>query len=639
MNFFERQQRAKKNSKILIALFVLAITGVCFCVWYFFSLIMVYDTNSSGLFLSPVFIFQNVPYHFTFAVLAATLFVILGGCFYKVSQLSHGGGALIAQSLGGRQVLNRSANANETILLNIVEEISIASGVPMPPVYILKDESINAFAAGNTYDDAVIGVTKGAVNLLNRDELQGVIAHEFGHIFNGDMRLNIRAIGILNGVLFISLAGEFLLRSLPRIRISSRDKKGGAIAIIITIGLALYLIGLIGVFFGNAIKAAINRQREYLADASSVQFTRHPKGLADALKKIGGSSSVINSQKASEFSHLYFSDGIRNFFSFSTHPPLDKRIKAIQPDWDGQYITPKPIVHNNEKTRKTTEQKKEKIVKIITAAAILNEINDIGAITSEKLNTASEKIDKIPQLLHDGTADMLLAQFIIFITLLDKNENIQKLQIEIIARDFFTQNDEKISEKFENIKSEFKNTSRDMYINLIQISMPTLKTLSKEQYLKFKNTIIRLIEADKNISWFELNLKHLVLYPLDVLFGIVKIPQEIHSVIGAIKFEVEILLSAIISSQFLNEEKAKQAFGKIMKDFSTTTLRFVPSENISSILLENAYREIQKAKPLLRKKILEMIISSLKTDDDKLSNQDIETIHALCALLHLPISV
>ncbi|MDR1285757.1 MAG: M48 family metallopeptidase [Campylobacteraceae bacterium] len=636
MNFFEQQKRAEKNSKLLIALFFAGVIGVCLCVsGALFAIVSYGETNAD---YHSSIISRYGFFKVTVLPFLVTLLIIFFASIYKISSLSKGGGALIAQSLGGERVFRKSANTNEIMLLNIVEEMSIASGVPVPPVYILEDESINAFAAGLGYDDAVIGVTRGAVTYLDRDELQGVIAHEFSHIFNGDMKLNIRSIGILNGILFISLIGKFILRSLANSKSVSRgNKKNNGAAVLMVIGIALYIIGLIGVFFGNLIKAAINRQREYLADASAVQFTRLPSGLANALKKIGGSDSIINSANANEFSHLYFSKGIKSFL-FSTHPQLDERIKAIQPNWNGQYITPKPITYSGKEIQKTEEKKKEKIVKTITTAAILNEINNIGTITYEKLNTANKKIDKIPQLLYDSTADTLLAQFIIFILLLDKDEKIQKLQIEIIARDFFTSDNEGALEKFENIKSEFKNISRNIFLNLIQISMPTLKTLSKEQYLKFKNTIINLIEADKNVSWFELNLKYLVLYPLDVAFRIKKIPHEIHYAIRAIKFETEIILSAITYSQFLNDDKANETFIKTVKTFGTTALKYVPSKDISLISIENAYYEIQKAKPLIRKKVLEMAISCLK-DDGHLSEQDIETIHALCALLHLPISI
>ncbi|MDR0407348.1 MAG: M48 family metallopeptidase [Campylobacteraceae bacterium] len=625
MNFFEQQKRAEKNSKLLIVLFFVGVMGVCLCVSGA-SLIIIIRLGYKLHDIYPIS-------HVAIASFFVTLMIIFFGSIYKILQLLKYGGVFIAQSLGGIKIIRQNADANEITLLNIVEEMSIASGIPVPPVYLLEDESINAFVAGSRYDDAVVGVTKGAIIFLERDELQGVIAHEFSHIFNGDMKLNIRSIGILNGILFIGLIGEFILKSINNPRGNKKADK--AMAFLFFTGLFLYIIGITGVIFGNLIKAAINRQREYLADASAIQFTRYPQGLANALKKIGGSSSTISSKKANEFSHIYFSNGVKNFLSFNTHPPLDKRIKAIQPSWNGQYIVP-AFKKNRKEIQKAEVKTKEQI---ITTATVLNEINNIGVITSKKLHTASEKIDNIPKFLYDGTADKLLAQLIIFVLLLDKDENMQKTQIKIIEKDFFTSSSKTIAEKFENIRLESKNLSRDIYLNLIQIAMPTLKALSKEEYIKFKSTILKLIEADKNVSWFELNLKHLTLYPLDITFGIRNIPREIYSAIEAIKFEVEIILSAVIYSQFLNDEKADKAFMRIIKVYNTTLLKYIPHENISLVLLENAYHEIQKTKSLLRKKILEMAIACLKVGDGKLSRQDIETIHALCALLHLPVSI
>ncbi|MDR3177420.1 MAG: M48 family metallopeptidase [Campylobacteraceae bacterium] len=630
MNFFEQQKRAERKSKFLTLLFLLGTLGVCAAVCYVAGVIILYASRDYGGGLSPSDILKAAQPEFLLTFFFGTLMLIVLGSLHKIFQLSRDSGKTIASSLGGRRLSKNNASANELTLLNIVDEMSIASGIPSPTVYLLdQDDSINAFAAGTTYDDAVIGVTKGSIDFLTRSELQGVIAHEFSHIFNGDMKLNIRSIGVLNGILLISLIGEIIIRSLSK----SRNKKGGGAAL--AIGLALYLIGYIGLFFGSLIKAAINRQREYLADASAAQFTRYPKGLADALKKIGGASSLISSANADEFSHLYFSSGVKNFFSFSTHPPLKNRIKTLEPHWDGNYISPKRVLYTKEAIQKPA---KEKVMKTITIAAVLNEINNIGSITSDKLETANKKIDSIPKLLRENSIDAFSAQFIIFAILLDKNEKIRKIQTDIVTQNFFAPNNESLKRDFDAVVSQILNLARDMYLTLIQISMSALKTLSKEQYLKFKTVINQLIEADRNISWFELNLKYLVLYPLDIAFGIRKIPQEIYSHIAAVKFDAEVMLSAITHAQFADDKQANEAFEKIAKIFDIN-IKYIPSENISFVLLENAYEQIQKAKPLLRKKVLEMAIMCLKTDDEKLSQQDIETIHALCALLHLPISV
>jgi Zn-dependent protease with chaperone function len=625
MNFFERQKKAKRKTKLLVLLFLAGTIGVCVGVCYIVGVILSYDSYKNGLTLSPIFIFQNMPHNLLLFLFWGTFAIIVMGSIYKIVQLSSNSGVFIAKSLEGKLVTKQTTDIKELMLLNIVDEISIASGIPSPPVFILEnDKTINAFAAGMSYDDAVIGVTKGAVELLSRDELQGVIAHEFSHIFNGDMKLNINSIGILNGILFVSLVGEFIIRSVSRSR-GNRKNSGGAILI----GLALYVVGYIGLFFGSLIKAAINREREYLADASAVQFTRYPKGLADALKKIGAAGSIISSQKADEFSHLYFSSGVKNLFSFNTHPPLEKRILALEPHWNGHFIIAKPT--KKEDKAKKTEDKKE-LPKAVTAAVILNEIDNAGTLNAEKLQIAKDKIADIPQIIHAATADTIKSQLIIFALLLDKDEAIRELQQDIIKAEFSE------AEGFGVIKNEISKLHEDLVLNVIQISMPTLKTLTKEQYLEFKTVVNHLMEADKAISWSELNLKHIVLYPLDISFGLQKIPYEIHSSLINIRFEVSALFSAIAYSQFEDNEKALAVFNSMKHIVDEPKLNYIPLENISLALLESAYAKIQECKPLVRKKIVEMTLYLLKSDGE-FTAKDLETVHALLSLLHLPVSI
>ena len=268
-----------------------------------------------------------------FGVTVGVLAVIFIGSAYKTNELS-GGGSSVATLMGGRPVNPNTTDPNERKLLNVVEEMAIASGVPVPQVYVLNDErAINAFAAGHTTGDAAIGVTRGCIELLTRDQLQGVIGHEFSHILNGDMRLNLRLIGVIFGLLCIATIGRVLLSARSR---SSRDNNALPL-----IGLVLVLLGAIGVFFGRLIQAAVSRQREFLADASSVQFTRNPGGLSGALQKIGqyGFGSRLESEHAPDLCHMFFGNGVREpFFGLlATHPPIPDRIRAIDPAWDGKF--------------------------------------------------------------------------------------------------------------------------------------------------------------------------------------------------------------------------------------------------------------------------------------------------------------
>jgi Zn-dependent protease with chaperone function len=317
-DFFQRQDTARRNTKWLLLYYPIAVLLIIASVYVVLAFALSRDSLwNPGL--------------FTVAA-AGTLLLIACASLLKISQL-RGGGGTVAMMLGGTRVDPNTTDVDERKLLNVVEEMAIASGTRVPEVWLLRKEpGINAFAAGHDINDAAITVTNGAMRLLSRDELQGVIAHEFSHISHGDVRLNTRVLGLLYGILVIALVGRVLMRTRGR-------KNPLPLA-----GLALFVVGWVGLFFGRIIKSAVARQREYLADSSAVQFTRNPLGLAGALKKIGGlaQGSVMRAPKAEEASHFFFANGLSGFWAelMSTHPPLDKRIRLLDPTFDGKY----PIV-------------------------------------------------------------------------------------------------------------------------------------------------------------------------------------------------------------------------------------------------------------------------------------------------------
>ena len=317
MDFFQAQDKARRRTGHLVFLFALAVVATALAIG---GIIAIATEQSLA---DPVILL---------IALAGTTLVVGGASLFKHLELKSGGGQYIAESLGGRPA-DPSRGASERQLLNIVSEMSIASGVPEPAVYVMDDEpGINAFAAGYTADGAVIGVTRGCMTRLSRDELQGVIAHEFSHILNGDMRMNIKLMAWIFGLLAISSLGRILMSSV-RFSGSSRGKNDGRGAILL-IGLMLFIIGMVSYFFGRLLQAAISRQREYLADASAVQFTRNPQGIAKALQRIleNATGSRVVHPRAAEASHMFFGSGLSSFFA--THPPLEDRIHRIDPSWD-----------------------------------------------------------------------------------------------------------------------------------------------------------------------------------------------------------------------------------------------------------------------------------------------------------------
>lgn len=342
MNFFQHQDLARKQTGVMVLLFSCALIGILVAVNLVLGLFIVFQSSDAKTLDQ---LFQLYPELFI-TISLATLALIISGTLWKINQISSGGKA-VAEMVGARQVDPATQDPAERRLINVVEEMAIASGSPVPAIYLMDEEpGINAFAAGFTPNEAVIAVTSGALQCLNRDELQGVMAHEFSHIFNGDMRINIRLIGVLHGVLLIGLIGASIMRSFARANNTSysyRFKTGTGksrrqnVLPLILLGAALMAVGYIGVFFGRMIKAAVSRQREYLADASAVQFTRNNLGIGGALKKIRlhVKGTRIDHPNAETLSHLYFGAGISSGFTnmLATHPPIDERIHRLMPHW------------------------------------------------------------------------------------------------------------------------------------------------------------------------------------------------------------------------------------------------------------------------------------------------------------------
>ncbi len=380
MDFFEAQELARKRTRLMVVLFAMAVLSIAAALYG----VVVYVTgagflDAEGAVRQPMQLWQPDLF---FGTLAAVVVLVSVCSLFKVGQLRSGGG-YVARSMGGREIEHTTQDADERMLMNIVEEMSIASGVPMPEVYLLPEDGINAFAAGFTPADAVVAVTRGCIRTLNRDELQGVVAHEFSHILNGDMRMNIRLMGVLFGILAIAVVGQLAFRSTAQASFLGgrrRSKEGGgAVLVIMTIGLAVMAIGYIGVFFGRMIQSAISRQREFLADAAAVQFTRNPEGIAGALKKIGGAPlhGAVANAHSQEAAHFFFASALKSksVSLFATHPPLEQRIAAIEPNWDGQFVSGA----RRQSARRSSSKKPEAAPAPLQAHDFINAIGQVSA--------------------------------------------------------------------------------------------------------------------------------------------------------------------------------------------------------------------------------------------------------------------
>ncbi|GAB57152.1 M48 family metallopeptidase [Rheinheimera nanhaiensis] len=474
-NFFSQQDLARRNTRILVLLFSLAV------------LLLLALTNllafiSFGLLdpsrLNQGLSWQQLPWPLVGTVSLVVIVAVGIAVLVKWQQLQ-AGGKVVAESLGGVRVLPDSNDAAERRLLNVVEEMALAANTPVPPVYLLPERSINAFAAGYSPADAVIGVTRGCVEQLNRDQLQGVIAHEFSHILNGDMRMNIRLIAILNGILFLGHIGYYLLRGSrgATLRVSSRssNNKNGAGGIVV-LGLGLVVIGYVGSFFGNLIKAAVSRQREFLADASAVQFTRNPRGIAGALKLIGSHSqhSRISNGNADENSHLFFAEAISRWASiFATHPPLAQRIKRLEPHWNGKFPSA---------TDATTAQREATTDAKAGAAS--------GTSYAERLQQA------LPLLLLHSSRQTEPAMALVCCLLLQQGDAQRSAQLRLIKE----MGSAALLQQVDGLCDAVASLSALQQVQLLQRLMPALKALPESRFVVFEQLLQALLQAIPSLT-------------------------------------------------------------------------------------------------------------------------------------------
>jgi heat shock protein HtpX len=307
MNFWEAQRRARSKTTLYLTIFFLLSLGTAIVVELLYR-------NISGN-------YEDIP-----MVGALFLIITLAVAGFQYSMFSSYGGGYVAESMGGYQIDPNTNDPHERQLLNIVEEIAIASSLPIPPIYIIPADQINAFAAGLNPNNSAIAITEGSLNILNRDEIQGVIAHEFGHIYNGDMVISMRLAAMVMGFFFILYFG---LRMLQFSGISRQGNRKGGNPVQLA-ALLFLLAGAFTWFMGSILKASVSREREYLADACAVQFTRNPDGIASALRKIMKESTKDMPKEGMAFSHMYLDNHSTLDSLFATHPPLWKRIAAIE---------------------------------------------------------------------------------------------------------------------------------------------------------------------------------------------------------------------------------------------------------------------------------------------------------------------
>jgi Zn-dependent protease with chaperone function len=649
MNFFASQAKARRNTLQLVFLFILAVCCLIILTNLMLMLAMGFFKNSQ------ITDFQSFIEHmdwWKFGMVGLVVWVvILAGSISKIIALS-GGGKVVAEALGGTLVLRSSSDARQRRLLNVVEEMAIASGTPVPPVYIMQQErGINAFAAGYSSRDAVISVTQGLLDHLNREQLQGVIAHEFSHIFNGDMRLNIRLAGMLNGILIIGTIGYEML-TLPfrgsTSRSFSRSRGSGSgdarvTFFLISLGLGLMIIGYTGTFFGNMIKAAVSRQREYLADASAVQYTRNPQGLAGALKRIGGldSGSGMHSAAALEFSHTFFAQGVSSLLTslFATHPPLVKRIRRIDPYWNGHFFTkdrvdPESALNDQQAVSSFTGNNPQPKPDSKVSQGLNPAIMAAGELTQQSIEQARELLSEFSKNIRQTAAEPFGARAIIYSLLLDKDYPVRVKQLDHLQRHA----DREVYQLVQKIMVEMDTLDLRLRLPLVDITIPVLKQLSNQQYQSFRDNVTALMNADGKIDLMEWSLKKILLNHLDQNFH--NLPRlSIHTArLNKFKQELAATLSLLAIASHRSEAMAMSAFKEASAHLKLGEIDFIPQKKTKVSSIDNALERLNQLSLLDKMTLLEACILCIEYDNETTS-REIEILRAFSSAIDCPIPV
>jgi Zn-dependent protease with chaperone function/tellurite resistance protein len=611
MDFFESQERAKRNTSRLVAMFVVALLATMASVHVLITVLFAKgnfaDVRMLGISLGSV------------------LVVVVIGMAVKFAQMSHGGRA-VAEAMGGVQVDPGSADPAERRILNVVEEMAIASGVRVPPVFLIDEPSINAFAAGNGEQDAVIGVTRGCIEQLSRDELQGVMAHEFSHIFHRDTRLNMQLVAWLGGIFAISLVGRIIMRSALSSG-SSRGKNDGRM-VAIALGAAVFLIGIVGYFFGRIIQSAVSRQREYLADASAVQYTRNPDGIAGALEKIAhGAGSRISAPAAAEFSHFFFANGIASLFS--THPPLEDRIARIR----GARMVAAGVGAGGAATARVARSAVAGAAAvgvppvvapaIVPAAALRAARAGMGSVDASTLRLAGELLVDAPAAVLDAARNPFSARAVVCLMLLSDVPSERSRQLRTIAA-----NDPKLAEATSSLAASASIAPRER-MPVLEVCAASLTMLSPAQYAQFRTTLAQLIAADGQVDRVEWTVRVILRHAVE---GRASAPAGAGK---ATMVDLALVVSVLAWSGASDEAAVHRAWRAARAAEPALPESPDPAQRCTLDALDGSLRAFAGATPGFKRRLVDACVACAAADGQT-TVEEAELLRAVCASIGAP---
>lgn len=643
MNFFAHQEQARRQTRRMLILFALAVLAIVVATDFVVMVAIGVDHARRGD--------GGTNWAAIAGLSAAIVTVILLGSAYRIASLG-GGGAAVAREMGGVPVELDTRNFAYRRLRNVIEEIAIASGVPVPQIFVLEDEAgINAFASGYTTADAAVTVTRGALDKLTRDELQGVIGHEFSHVLNGDMRLNIRLMGIVFGILVLATIG----RKIASISARGRGRSEGGV---VAFGVALFVVGYIGVVFARLIKASISRQREFLADASAVQFTRQTTGIAGALKKIGAlaEGSKLSAGDTEEVAHMLFGDGVGYSAWFATHPPLVERIRRLDPSfrdaeyraiaagWSEPVLVADADLDDPDLSISGFAPAGASARAARTKAAALPDANadvslsppavatQIGNPDTEDRETARAIGTTIPPPLRAAAYRQEQAAALIFALLLDARAEVRARQLASVAQHY----DAGTSEQVQGLAALCGDLHPSLRLPLAALAFPALRRRPRPQLAVFIDTLKSLIEADGEIALEEYCLAKLVtLQVMDAL------SPAAASAIGRVKLpdaerEIADLFSIVARYGHDDERGAMRAYlsgiDEVLPGVAST---YAPPSDWTAAL-DRALARLDRLAPAGKELIVRGLVRAI-SEDGVVSVAESELLRTVCAALHCPL--
>lgn len=625
MDFFAAQAAARRQTLVLVVLFALAIALTVVIADLGVTLVLGSGRHQPLVSQDGVDAARAWWTRFgelLLPVTGAVAAVVALGSAWHALQLGGDGGDAVARMMGGRPVDRLTQEPGERRAVNVLEEMALAAAIPVPRLYVMDGEpGINAFAAGTSPEKAVVAVTRGALDQLSRDELQGVFAHELSHVLNADMRLNLRLMALVGGLTALALIGRLLLStSSSRGWTSQRRRSGGGA--VLGIGLALLVAGAIGAFFARLIRLAVSRQREYLADAAAVQFTRNPDGLAGALSKIAGQGSALQTPHAPEAAHLFFANGLGGFFAgfLSTHPPLEDRIRRIQAGAVGG--APRTARRPATATAPVAVTATPLAIGLAAAAAV-------GRPAPEQLEAAATMLAGFPPVLANAAREPFGARALALALLLDGDPSLRSRQLAAVS------GDPALGAESARLAGALDAVPRGHRLALLALALPALDGLSAGQAQALVRDLSALADADGRLTLYEWALQRLVRRRLAPRLGLPAPAARAH-VLEQVEVETLELLSALAWTGQREPEAAQRALDAGVQAMGLTAhWQLLPRDRFTAARLDSVLARLDEASPPLKAQLLAGAAACVLADG-RVTVAEAELLRAVAGSLGLP---